>query len=355
MHEEERRRVTRGLIALGLGASPFVGGAVVFAVLWRLRRKQKHPHQPSPDEADLEGDEVGEEAAKSDIDDPWPAASKRKPGSSRGQEDEVEHLSTVLLDETLPVGARDLWRLVMADPEFFDSVQKLNKHRATKQGRWKLTKDGGAERRVMYITPIKKQLVGPKEAQCRETHHCTGPPDSSWQVDVRVQTPKVPYGNSFHSHLRWAARSIDDKHTHLKITCQVVFTGSCMMKGVVKKASIEGMKESYTKYRAHLLQRLKVGGVAPPRAEQQGNGGRQAQQLLLLLLLGALLIITYLALAEKQDGERNMAAHVLHRGRALAAAAFAGLRRSAAGAAAAAAASLQALQRQSAQIAGVPS
>ncbi len=55
------------------------------------------------------------------------------------------------------------------------------------------------------------------------------------------------------------------------------------------------MKESYSKYRVHLLQRLKVGdGVAPPRAKQQGNGGRQAQQLLLLLLLGAVLIITYL-------------------------------------------------------------
>ncbi len=84
--------------------------------------------------------QVGEEAAKSDVDDPWPAASKQKPGSSRGQEDEVEHLSTVLLDETLPIGARDLWRLVMADPEFFDSIQKLNKHRATKLGRWQLTK-----------------------------------------------------------------------------------------------------------------------------------------------------------------------------------------------------------------------
>ncbi len=53
--------------------------------------------------------------------------------------------------------------------------------------------DGGAERRIMYITPIKKQLVGPKEAQCREIHHCTGPPDSNWQVDVRVQTPKVSF------------------------------------------------------------------------------------------------------------------------------------------------------------------
>lgn len=58
MHEEDRRRVTRGLVALGLRACPFVGGAVVFAVLWRLRRKGSHPQQTSPDEAHLEEDEV---------------------------------------------------------------------------------------------------------------------------------------------------------------------------------------------------------------------------------------------------------------------------------------------------------
>lgn len=39
---------------------------------------------------------------------------------------------------------------------------------------------------------------------------------------------QVPYGNSFHSHLRWAARSIDGKHTHLKITCQVRLHAGCL-------------------------------------------------------------------------------------------------------------------------------
>lgn len=57
----------------------------------------------------------------------------------------------------------------------------------------------------------------------------------------------------------------------------------------------QGMKESYTKYRVHLLERLKVDS-AGGRSEQanQGNGGRQAGQLLLLLLLGALITIAYL-------------------------------------------------------------
>ena len=51
--------------------------------------------------------------------------------------------------------------------------------------------DGGAERRVKYITSFKKQMIGPKEAQCIETYRCSAQPDSAWQVDVTVQTPKV--------------------------------------------------------------------------------------------------------------------------------------------------------------------
>lgn len=51
--------------------------------------------------------------------------------------------------------------------------------------------DGVAERRVRYITSFKKQMIGPKEAQCIETYHCSGQPDAGWQVDVRVRTPKV--------------------------------------------------------------------------------------------------------------------------------------------------------------------
>ncbi len=186
---------------------------------------------------------MGEEAAERDIDDPWPSQSKQRSGN-RATEDLAEPLSTVVLDETLPIGEHDLWRLVMADPEFQSSVQKLNKHRELKVGRWHMTKgaralacvalvqfkprgnfhrhaekcsfgddfkamydpaermsdsdgicgvwaDGGAERRVKYITSFKKQMIGPKEAQCIETHSCTMHPGSGWQVDVTVQTPKV--------------------------------------------------------------------------------------------------------------------------------------------------------------------
>lgn len=79
---------------------------------------------------------MGEEVAGSDVDDPWP---KHKSGSS-GSQDLAEPLSTVVLDETLPIGAHDLWRLVMGEPDFQSSVRELNKQRDSKTGRWHLTK-----------------------------------------------------------------------------------------------------------------------------------------------------------------------------------------------------------------------
>lgn len=54
-----------------------------------------------------------------------------------------------MLDETLPIGAHDLWRLVMGEPDFQSSVRELNKQRDSKTGRWHLTK--GASTAANYF------------------------------------------------------------------------------------------------------------------------------------------------------------------------------------------------------------
>jgi hypothetical protein len=56
------------------------------------------------------------------------------------------------------------------------------------------------------------------------------------------------------------------------------------------------MRDTYKKYRVHLLERLKMGSVASSKAEQ-GNSQRPRQLLLLLLLLGAVLLIACMVLA----------------------------------------------------------
>ena len=89
--------------------------------------------------------QVGEEAQLGKVDDPWASsghsgkASKHADGDTDAAE-LPEPLPTTLLDETLPITPRDLWRLVMGDPDFFRSVADMKKNRDLKIGRWRLSK-----------------------------------------------------------------------------------------------------------------------------------------------------------------------------------------------------------------------
>lgn len=58
MREEDARRALRGLSALGLKASPIVGGALVAVVLLRLNRSRGSQQQPIDDEASTGAEEV---------------------------------------------------------------------------------------------------------------------------------------------------------------------------------------------------------------------------------------------------------------------------------------------------------
>ena len=68
-----------------------------------------------------------------EVDDPWP-----KKGSKGRQAELPEAFPTLLLDEELPVSPRDLWRLVMADAQFFRRVQHAMKSSELRLGRWQL-------------------------------------------------------------------------------------------------------------------------------------------------------------------------------------------------------------------------
>ena len=48
-----------------------------------------------------------------------------------------------------------------------------------------------AEWKVSYVTPFKKQIIGPREAKAIEVYESKGLPDQSFAVDVKVHTPEV--------------------------------------------------------------------------------------------------------------------------------------------------------------------
>lgn len=136
------------------------------------------------------------------------------------------------MEETLPVTPRELWRLVMGNPDFMKSVSDTKKNRDLRIGRWRLSKGvmpcflrqfsatimrcktcvcaedkvveliwvqhsdavcagDTAVRKVSYVTPFKKQVIGPKEAKAIEVYESRGIPDQGFVVDVKVHTPEV--------------------------------------------------------------------------------------------------------------------------------------------------------------------
>lgn len=86
--------------------------------------------------------QVGDEANTGDIDDPWGLSGKsfKAPKGDKEAAELPEPLPTILLDETLPVTASELWLLVMGSSDFMKRISKLKKNRDLRIGRWRLSK-----------------------------------------------------------------------------------------------------------------------------------------------------------------------------------------------------------------------
>lgn len=108
----------------------------------------------------LRDTQVGEEAGADGIDDPWP-----KPGRHAQAQELPEALSTSLLDETLPLTPRELWRLVMADAGFFRGFSSVKTVAELRLGRWQLS--GSAQPHLaascilLFCAPDHAQAVVP--------------------------------------------------------------------------------------------------------------------------------------------------------------------------------------------------
>ena len=200
-----------------------------------------------------------------EIDDPWGLSGKSYKAPKREEDDAEmpEPLPTILLEETLPVTPRELWLLVMGSSDLLKSVAKVKKNRDLKIGRWRLSKGidrvheplasvmdihpqeliacpqhtspvrasdlpecqrrlinpiasagDTAERKISYITPFKKQIVGPKEAKAIEVYESTGVPHQGFVVDVKVYTPEVSHLYTIISRALKTLRPHRSAYTH---------------------------------------------------------------------------------------------------------------------------------------------
>eukprot|EP00898_Chlorokybus_atmophyticus_P000660 jgi/Chlat1/1595/Chrsp124S08671 len=60
-------------------------------------------------------------------------------------------------------------------------------------------------------------------------------------VDLRVDTPHMPYGSSFYIHMQYVIQYKTPKTSRLRITMEVFFVKSPMVKSMIKKGSQDGV------------------------------------------------------------------------------------------------------------------
>lgn len=173
-------------------------------------------------------------------------------------------LPIALVDESLPVGTNKLYDVMLGtDSEFVNKFFQARKCFDIHMGQWTVA-GGKTKRQVRYTTPLKKNALGPSEAACIEEYTVISKEEGSWVVTLYVTTPKVPFGDAFHQNLQWACQPEGQSRCRLRVTGEVQFTKGCFVKGIIQKASKEGMKEAYQLYMDILRADLGIGsGVTP--------------------------------------------------------------------------------------------
>ncbi|KAL3148036.1 hypothetical protein ABBQ38_014326 [Trebouxia sp. C0009 RCD-2024] len=220
-----------------------------------------------------------------------------------------------LVDESLPVSTRKLFKMMLGtDSEFVNKFYAARKYWDINVGQW--TASGGERKRqILYTMPLKKNALGPSEAACIEDYKVVSKEDGGWLVTILASTPKVPYGTSFHQNVQWACRYEGRGKCRLRITGEVEFTKSPFVKGMIQKASEEGMREAYQVYMDTLRAEL---GSAPPvavatiaqRAQDSAEG--MHSQTRILQGLAAVMLLILLLLAWNVMGLRRTSRQQLH-------------------------------------------
>eukprot|EP00884_Botryococcus_braunii_P008517 jgi/Botrbrau1/17667/Bobra.0166s0093.1 len=262
-------------IALG-SVSVLVAAGYVWAKRRRSGRQTTSPVQPNaPVASTPAGPAVGIQDLVG-IPDPW---MTQPDGDHSGQGDLLpiqatafSPLSVPLLDLFLPMSVREAWHALFVDQHFQSGFLMQRQHQDLQAGPW-LLQDNRASRRVRYVSPVKKNMLGPRSALCLEEWMCGVRSGAAFVADCRVFNPKVPYGKSFHSQLRWAAVATGQTITRLQVSADVVFTSHIHVPGVsslIRSATREGMREHYAEY-AQWLVHHKGAHLSQPRGIPVGD------------------------------------------------------------------------------------
>ncbi|XP_027167160.1 C2 and GRAM domain-containing protein At5g50170 [Coffea eugenioides] len=184
--------------------------------------------------------------------------------SSNEQKDMPENLEGgILLDQAYAIPPKDLNLLLFAPKsQFMRDLAELQGTMDVQEGPWTWkSADKSCLARVVTYTKTATKLVKTVKATEEQTYIKAN--GKEFIVFVDVNTPEVPYGNTFKVDLLYKITpgpelfSIE-KSAHLVISWALNFHQSTMMNGLIERGARQGLKESFEQFSDLLAKNLKV-------------------------------------------------------------------------------------------------
>ncbi|KAK9865652.1 hypothetical protein WJX84_009450 [Apatococcus fuscideae] len=255
-----------GPIGVPAAASVVVCCAVWAFKQWKRRRQDRDsppPAETAVSATDVQGaagqwasvaSQEGQTEASTEEEEAF--AQQGEPSSS-GRLPTPDPLELLLYEEVVPLSVAEVWAWTqrpLGRVAVELHIRKRNK--PVSASGWHTSGDGKLQKSTEYITPLKKVSFGPAEALCCEQKTLQHRGPSGFLVSVAVHTPKVPYGDAFHTRLQiWASQHAAGQ-TRLRISGDMCFTRKLMLGRIIKSSTFEGMRTTYQLFAEIMHQQL---------------------------------------------------------------------------------------------------
>ena len=169
----------------------------------------------------------------------------------------------ILVDQVYVVSQYDLNAFLFApNSQFRKDLAELQGTTNVQEGPWQWKPgDVPCLTRVVSYTKAATKLV--KAVNATEDQTYVRVTKDEFAVLVSVNTPEVPFGNTFRVELLYKIMPggelpSGEKSSHLVVSWGIVFLQSIMMKGMIEGGTRQGLKESFDQFSNLLAQNFKV-------------------------------------------------------------------------------------------------
>ncbi|KAJ9677869.1 hypothetical protein PVL29_022696 [Vitis rotundifolia] len=204
--------------------------------------------------------------------------------SRNGEQEMPENLQGgILLDQTYIVASKVLNMLLFApNSQFRQDLAELQRTTNMKEGPW-TWKSGELSclTRVVSYTQAATKLVKAVDALEEQTYVKVD--GREFAVLVNVNTPDVPYGNSFKVELLYKIMpgpelSSGEESSRLVVSWGLSFSQNTIMRGMIEGGARQGLKESFDQFANLLAQNFKTLGSIDSLDKDQMLATLQTEQ-----------------------------------------------------------------------------